>query len=111
MKRKSANITDWIPAGTALLLFFLIWWVLSACGAIPAYMLPSPVAVIRAFIEDFSNLMFHARVSLQEAFYGLLVGILLAFFTATAMDRFSLLEKALNPLLVISQTIDRKSVV
>ena len=105
MKRKSANITDWIPAGTALLLFFLIWWVLSACGAIPAYMLPSPVAVIRAFIEDFSNLMFHARVSLQEAFYGLLVGILLAFFTATAMDRFSLLEKALNPLLVISQTI------
>ena len=105
MKRKSANITDWIPAGTALLLFFLIWWVLSACGAIPAYMLPSPVAVIQAFIEDFSNLMFHARVSLQEAFYGLLVGILLAFFTATAMDRFSLLEKALNPLLVISQTI------
>ena len=105
MKRKSANITDWIPAGTALLLFFLIWWVLSACGAIPAYMLPSPVAVIQAFIEDFSNLMFHARVSLQEAFYGLLVGILLAFFTATAMDRFGLLEKALNPLLVISQTI------
>ena len=105
MKRKSANITDWIPAGTALLLFFLIWWGLSACGAIPAYMLPSPVAVIRAFIEDFGNLMFHARVSLQEAIYGLLVGILLAFFTATAMDLFSLLEKALNPLLVISQTI------
>lgn len=105
MKRKSANITDWIPAGTALLLFLLIWWALSASGAIPAYMLPSPVAVIRAFIEDFGNLMFHARVSLQEAIYGLLIGIALAFFTATAMDRFILLEKALNPLLVISQTI------
>ena len=105
MKEKSANITDRLPAAVSLLLIILLWWALSASNAIPNYMLPSPAAVVRAFIDDFSNLMYHARTSVLEALYGLLIGIGLAFFIATLMDRFLLIERALNPILIISQTI------
>ena len=105
MKRKSGSIRDkLLPAGTFCLLI-LIWWGLSASGAVPDYMLPSPPDVVKAFIHDFPNLMKHAAVSLKEAVYGLLIGTILAFGLACAMDRFLNLEKAVLPVLVVSQTI------
>lgn len=68
-------------------------------------MLPSPVSVGEAFINDFPNLMTHALVSVQEAIYGLIIGVFLAFIISTLMDRFETLEKALLPILVVTQTI------
>ena len=105
MKEKSGNITDKLPAAAALCLLVLVWEGICVLKLVPSYMLPSPVAVGRAFVGDFSNLMYHARTSLAEAIYGLAIGIGLAFVIASAMDRFLLLEKALSPLLVITQTI------
>ena len=105
MRKRSENIRDkLLPAG-AFCLLLLIWWALSASGLIPEYMLPSPVDVVRAFFTDFPNLMAHALVSVEEALAGLVIGTLLAFGLACAMDRFLNLEKALLPLLVVSQTI------
>ena len=105
MKERSENITAKLPAAVALVLLVLLWWGLCASGAVPAYMLPSPVSVVMAFVGDFKNLMYHAATSLQEAIYGLLIGIGLAFVIATVMDRFRLLDQALSPILVITQTI------
>lgn len=68
-------------------------------------MLPSPTDVFKAFFDNFSVMMQQAAVTLQEACYGLLIGVALAFITATLMDRFNFLYKALYPILVITQTI------
>ena len=68
-------------------------------------MLPSPLSVGAAFVKDFPNLMTHALISVQEAIYGLIIGVFLAFIIATLMDRYETLEKALLPLLVVTQTI------
>ena len=105
MRRRSESIRDkLLPAG-AFLLLLLVWWGIAASGLVPGYMLPSPVDVIRAFIADFPNLAAHAWVSVEEALLGLLLGTLLAFGLACAMDRFLNLERAVLPLLVASQTI------
>ena len=105
MKGKSGSIRrKLLPAGTFVLII-LLWWALSATGLIPAYMLPSPADVVSAFIRDFPNLMSHALVSLQEAIFGLLIGTILAFGLACAMDRFLVLEQSVMPLLVVTQTI------
>lgn len=82
-----------------------IWLFVSEGGIVPAYMLPSPVEVIKAFVSDFAILMQHSAVTLQEAIYGLLIGTALAFIIAVLMDRFEFLYKALYPILVITQTI------
>ena len=105
MKEKWENITDKIPAAAALCLIVLIWQLLCSLSVIPAYMLPSPAAVVRAMAGDFPNLMAHASTTIQEALYGLLIGIILAFFMATAMDRFLILQRALYPVMIITQTI------
>ncbi len=105
MKERSESIRrKLLPAGVFCLII-LIWWGISAGNLIPAYMLPSPADVARAFVKDFPNLMQHAFVSVQEAIYGLLIGTLLAFGLACAMDRFVRLEEAVFPLLVVTQTI------
>ena len=68
-------------------------------------MLPSPVDVGKAFIDNFSIMIKQASYTLQEAVYGLGIGIILAFIVATLMDRFSFIYKAIYPILIITQTI------
>lgn len=72
---------------------------------VPAYMLPSPVDVLRAFVDNFSIMMKQASVTLQETVYGLAIGIVIAFVVAALMDRFAILYKAIYPVLVVTQTI------
>ena len=105
MKRKPENIKNKLLPAAAFCLILLLWWAISAAELVPSYMLPSPISVGKAFINDLPNLMTHALVSLQEAIYGLIIGVLLAFVIATLMNRFETLEKALLPLLVVTQTI------
>ena len=105
MKEKSGNIISKLPAAVALCLIVAVWQILCSAGIVPSYMLPSPVDVVKAFAGDFPNLMAHAATTLQEAVYGLLIGIALAFVMAGLMDRFLLLQRALYPIMIITQTI------
>ncbi|MBQ0078816.1 MAG: ABC transporter permease [Eubacterium sp.] len=105
MKRKSQNITNKLPAAIALLAILVFWQLAAMSGIVPHYMLPSPVAVFGAFVANFSNIMANSVFTLQETFFGLLLGILLSFITATVMDRFDILNKAFSPLIIITQTI------
>lgn len=72
---------------------------------VPAYMLPSPIDVVKAYADNFSIMMKQAAVTLQETLYGLLIGIAIAFVIASLMDRFTIINKALYPVLVVTQTI------
>ncbi len=74
-------------------------------GVIPTFMLPSPRAVLRAFCSEFQTLLSHSYITLQEAFSGLFISIVLAGFLALLMERCGFLRKAVYPVLVISQTI------
>jgi ABC-type nitrate/sulfonate/bicarbonate transport system permease component len=105
LKRKLQNITSTINAGAAIVLLLVIWQVVSSLGLVPGYMLPSPVQVIQAFIEDFPLLMDHARITLTEAFLGLFVGVSFGFIMAVLMDWFDWLYKAVYPIVILTQTI------
>lgn len=103
--KKSRSIINKLPAAGTLIGLLLLWQIVCSCGIVPAFMLPSPVQVIQALINEFPVLLRHARITLTEAILGLGVGIAAAFILATLMDRFSFLYKSLYPLLVITQTI------
>ena len=68
-------------------------------------MLPSPIAVVQAFIKEFPTLMGHSFITLTEAFLGLGLGILLGFFMAVLMDQFEGLYQAFYPIIILTQTI------
>ncbi len=106
MKRKpQSTIRDKLPAAAALAGLVLVWQGVSSLGLVPAFMLPSPVMVVRAFISDFGLLMSNSVTTLKEAFLGLLIGVGLGFVFAVAMDAFPIVRRAFYPLLVITQTI------
>ncbi|MCI5885462.1 MAG: ABC transporter permease [Clostridiales bacterium] len=105
MTGKYQSIINKMPAAAALLIILLLWLVLSETGVVPAYMLPSPVDVLKAFAGDFTIILRHSAYTLTEAAAGLMMGVLLAFVMATLMDRFIVLDRACYPLMVITQTI------
>ena len=105
MTKKYQNITNKIAPVLALLAVLLIWFLITDRELIPAYMLPSPKDVVKAFFDNFSVMMEQAAVTLQEAIYGLAIGVALAFLISALMDRFVFLKKALYPILVVTQTI------
>ena len=82
-----------------------IWYAVCRGEVVPAFMLPSPVEVAKAFVANFGYMAREAVTTLQETVYGLAAGIVIAFVIATLMDKFTFVYKAFYPLLVISQTI------
>ena len=74
-------------------------------GWIDSFMLPSPIAVVQAFIREFPTLMGHSFVTLTEAFLGLGLGVLLGFIMAVLMDQFEGLYQAFYPIIVLTQTV------
>lgn len=105
MTKKLQNITNKSAPLLALAVILIIWYICNEKEIVPAYMLPSPTDVAKAFIDNFSIMMKQAAVTLQEAVYGLLIGIVLAFIVSVLMDNFKFLRKAIYPILVITQTI------
>lgn len=106
MTRKLRSTTrSKAPAVIAVVALLLIWELASVSGLVPRYMLPSPVDVGKAFCRDLPVLGSNLLVTLQEAFYGLALGVAIGFVFAVAMDAFDVLYRAFYPILVITQTI------
>ena len=87
------------------MLILIVWQAISSLGIVDSFMLPSPIQVVKAFIEEFPMLMEHSVITLAEAFIGLALGIVLGFVMAVLMDQFEPLYKACYPLVVLTQTI------
>lgn len=94
-----------IPSITAVAALLLLWQLVCSCGVIPTYMLPSPMKVLQAFVDELPLLWENSLITLQEAFIGLLLGVSVGFMVAVLMDAFDILYKAFYPLLIITQTI------
>ncbi|MCR4605594.1 MAG: ABC transporter permease [Eubacterium sp.] len=105
MKKKSRSITDYLIPALTIIGLLALWQIAHMAGWLPEYMLPSPLQVCQAFADDFPLLMKHAATTLYEAFAGLLIAVILAFVLSAVMDRYEALYKALNPILVLTQTI------
>ncbi len=83
----------------------LVWHLVVALELVPHYLLPSPVEVVFALINEFCLLVMHAQTTLVEALLGLAIGVVLAVICAIIMDRFEGFYLAFEPLATLSQTI------
>ena len=83
----------------------VVWELVVDLGLIPNFLLPTPVQVVQALVNDISLIVGHAATTLVETAIGLLIGVALGFAIAVLMDRFEGFYLALQPLVTISQTI------
>ena len=103
--KKLQNTTNKLWPAAAILVILAIWQTASGTGMVSKFLLPSPVDVVRAFVNDFPLLMANARVTILESFIGLLMGVVIGFLMAVLMDHFDKLYKAFYPLIVLTQTV------
>ena len=94
-----------IPYFILLIIIICFWQIMSNSGIVPKFMLPSPLDVIKAFINNFSILMSNSGTSLLEAFLGILISVILSLLISILMDRFKFIYKSIYPILIITQTI------
>lgn len=105
MIRRSESITRNLYPLASVAAILLLWEGLSYFRIVPDFMLPSPVQTIRAFVNDFPLLMYHAKVTLAETLLGTALGITIGLLAAFLMDRSDAAYKAMYPLIVLTQTI------
>lgn len=103
--RRSAPWLRWAAPTVTVLGVLALWQIVCTAGLVPSFLLPSPIDVVRALIADAPLLASHCVVTLSEALLGLACGVAAGFALALAMDRFALVDKALSPLVTLSQTI------
>ena len=82
-----------------------LWQAVVVVGIVPNFLLPTPVQVVQALVEDAALLASHCVTTLAEAAAGLAAGVALGFVFAVLMDRFEGFYLAFEPLMTISQTI------
>lgn len=88
-----------------LLALIVIWEVWVHLAETPRWMLPAPTDIAQSFRDDWRLLAEHTRVTLTEVLVGFGIALVAGIATGIAIDSSRLIERALYPLLIASQTI------
>lgn len=103
--KKLVNSINKYTSAITLVFIVIIWQLAGNLNLLPKFVMPTPLQIVNAFIRDFNSLVFHSKITIIEALIGLSLGIVIASILAIIMDSFKFLNKAIYPLLVITQTI------
>ena len=95
----------WVWPLLLLAVFFVTWEFAVIITDTPTWMLPAPSEVFAAFREDHALLWRHTQVTLVEVLIGFSVALLAGVGIGIAIDSSRILERALYPLIIASQTI------
>ncbi len=103
--KKSTNIGYSLLSLFSMVMLLILWEAAVRINNVPQWLLPAPSKIFNTIIDIWQMLLFHSTVTLLETAYGYLLSIILALFIAFLLDHVSVLKQAVNPVLVISQTI------
>lgn len=106
---KNLARSRWLPPLLAILLAVAIWQALVVVLAIPHYVLPTPSSVVRSLATRFPLLARHGSITLFETVVGFLLGSSAGMLLAVATVHSRLLERALYPLAVCTQTFPKEA--
>ena len=89
----------------SVLFILLVWQLIVWITSVPSFILPGPLKVFYAWIENFGLIAEHAGVTAIEVLAGLVLGTALGMITALYLMISVTARRLLMPLLVLSQTI------
>ena len=103
--KKLASLTNKYAATISMAILLIIWQGAGYLNLLPKYIIPTPIEIAKAFVKNYQLLIFHSKITLLEAIIGLSLGIIIAWILALIMNSIPLFNKAVYPLLVLTQTI------
>lgn len=87
-----------------LLLIFL-WQMLVWIGHYPDYILPTPIAVAKVFIQNYKLLFMHTLPTLYETFFGFIFGLIFGCAFALLIHLIKPLRAIMLPIILSSQAL------
>ena len=93
------------PPLVLVAVLLVAWEAYARLSGVSPFVLPGPSAVLAALWDQRSEAIRHAIPTIVETAVGFGVSIAAAILVAAALDRFALARRAVEPLLVGSQTI------
>ena len=88
-----------------VLVFFLAIWSIGSRIYNMAFLLPGPMLVAEAFVTDIDMVIEGAKITLQEAYTGFILAIVIGITVATIMSLSKILERSLYPYAILLQTV------
>lgn len=95
----------WIWPLLILILMLGIWELVVRLTDLPAWQLPPPSAIAQSFANDHALLWKHTMVTLKEVLLGFGLALIAGVLVGFAIDTSAILERAIYPLIIASQTI------
>ncbi|MDB1123204.1 ABC transporter permease [Vibrio sp. kj40-1] len=106
LKAKPENrIRPLLQGVITILVIFGLWQLVVIVFKLPAFILPSPQAVVIKLIQRIDVLAFHTWITMQEILLGLILGLTMGMVFALQMLLFKPLKRWLLPILIASQAI------
>lgn len=90
----------------SLLVLLVLWHLITTIELYPAFIVPPPAAVAEAFTESLGSglLVKHLRVTLEQMFFGLCLGLAIGLSGGYAIAKVPTLEYLLSPIIVAFQS-------
>jgi NitT/TauT family transport system permease protein len=107
--RRISGVDLLYPIG-AIVFLLVLWYSVKAAFDIRDYLLPSPIQVIKVLGEDWLYLINHSSTTVYETLSGFLASILIGVPCAILIVWFRTVEKALMPILLLSQTFPKVAI-
>lgn len=122
------DAVDWSPARrsatgerlVSLGIFVAImasWYLVTNFGGVPAYIIPPPQAVIQWLVTGFSaplsspvSFWYHTFITVQEAFFGFVIGSALGIAGGMALAHWPAAERILYPYVVAFQALPKVAI-
>lgn len=106
MKRNTRQrIQEVLPPILLIAAIIILWEVLSTIFKVPDYLLPKPSRIAAVTWIRRATLWRHLMITMEEVLLGFVVGFVVGYGLALLMFFSGLLRRALNPIVVISQTV------
>jgi NitT/TauT family transport system permease protein len=90
----------------AIGLLIVVWFAYIILFKVPAYVLPLPLDVAKAFWDllIYDKVLYHFSITFSEVIIGFILGSLLGFIMGYLIAKVRILEKALMPYILMAQT-------
>jgi len=98
---------DWSPPLLTLVALVVVWEVAVDLFRVPEYILPTPRGIAAAMVKEWPYLARHTWITVQEVLLGFAMAVAVGIPIAVAIVYSPLIERAIYPLLVGSQSVPK----
>lgn len=105
LKHLISLLRRWVAPVSLLLLLAIAWEIWVRWRDVPSWFLPPPSAIAETLVTDRALLLRHAGVTLSEVLLGFALALVTGVALGAAIEASSVVERALYPLVIASQTI------